>query len=345
MKLALVASFEVAHKKLTWPWVAIDPTHTRIAFVKPTHTIGTRVIQGEVLVEGSTFELPRDLRLPNRPPSPSNHRGVPKGLHGIAVAPNGEAIALTAAVGDASVIVTLTNGSEVRSTTAKLGAANFIAHAITFDRGGTRLWVSLESGEETALMLLDARSHEVFGIVRSAPFPPPALHELHVHPQDDAVLLLASCGQDGTFARIAGWAGEPSPTGLESALDEGGPPAGFVGFSADGARVHLVEDAALRTHAWPGLQELSSVPLPDDFASTYAGVVMGDRLFLDGEDADEGEGDLVMQFDRSGILGKRVREPVPSGMWVGRLGQDVLVTVSSGEPAEGRAYKLPAPPS
>ena len=178
-----------------------------------------------------------------------------------------------------------------------------------------------------------------FGIARSAAFPPPATHELYLHPQDSAVLLLAACGEDGTFARVAGWSGggvEAIPT----ALDKGGIPAGFVGFSADAVRVHLAEADELRTHSWPGLEELSSVELADDFVSSYAGAVFGDRIFVDGEDADSRD-DAVMMFDRSATRGALLPDPVPSGMWAGRLLADTIVTVEAkGEPARGHVYRI-----
>jgi hypothetical protein len=153
------------------------------------------------------------------------------------------------------------------------------------------------------------------------------------------VLLLAACGEEGTFARVAGFSdGEVSA--IATALDAGGIPAGFVGFSADGARVHLAEADELRTHAWPGLQELSSVELADDFVSSFAGVVLGDSILIDGQDAESSE-DQVMKFDRSAIVGSVLHDDVPSGMWAGRLGTDAIVTVESkGDPVRGRVVRV-----
>jgi hypothetical protein len=207
---------------------------------------------------------------------------------------------------------------------------------------GTRLWLSAESGEATALILLEAQSHAVLGVVKSAAFPSPATHELHVHPTDDAVLLLATCGEDGVFARVAGWSDGP-PAAVPGALDAGGISAGFVGFSADGARVHFAEVDELRTHSWPDLVELASVELADDFVSSYSGVVLGSRILVDGNDAETTD-DAVMVFDQSALRGRVMPPPVPSGMWVGRLGEDAFVTVESkGEPARGRVIRVPAP--
>ena len=105
--------------------------------------------------------------------------------------------------------------------------------------------------------------------------------------------------------------------------------------------VGVAEDAELRTHAWPDLTELSSVPLADDFTSSYTGVVVGDLILLDGHDADTETEDQVMIFDRSALRGGVVPSPAPPGMWVGRLGADLLVTIDSkGDPAPGRVLRV-----
>ncbi len=252
--------------------------------------------------------------------------------------PRGELLAVTGTTDGESVVVTLDASGEVRRTRLDaLAGPDFVAHAVTFDRTGARLWLSAESGRETALVLIDPRTHALAGVVRSAPFPSSAYHELYVHPQDDAVLLLAACGQDGTFARVAGWSDGP-PVAIETALDQGSVPAGFVGFSSDSARVHLAEADELRTHAWPGLETLSSAPFADEFVSSYSGTIIDSLIFVDGEigEGDDSE-DAVMMFDRSALKGALVAPPAPPGMWVGRLGANAIVTVEAkGDPARGR---------
>lgn len=326
MNLVEIASFDVVHQELTWPWIAFDSSGQRFAFASSDRRIETRLLDEGRLTEGPAFSLPADLAL--------------AGVHGFSIDAHGTHLAVVGVIEGGGVVVTCeTDGERRRTPLETLTGAGFTARATVFDRSGTRLWISAESDAETALLLVDARTHALVGIARSAPFPPPATHELFLHPQDDAVLLLAACGEDGTFARVAGWSGggvEAIPT----ALDKGGVPAGFVGFSTDVVRVHLAEADELRTHSWPGLEELSSVDLADDFVSSYSGVVLGDRIFVDGEDADSRE-DGVMLFDRSATRGSLLPPPVPSGMWAGRLGMDAIVTVESkGEPARGRVVRI-----
>lgn len=316
--------------------------------------VHTRALEGGALVAGPSFALPEDLRLPARRPAPTGHLGVPRGLQALALSPGGDAVALVGRVrGESIVTIVPADGAPVRASARGLTGRDDALHAAAFDRAGERLWVSAETGSATVLLLLDARTLAVLGALESPAFPPPAAHELHVHPVDDAVLLLAACGQDGTFARVAGFTQGDPPVLLPTSLDDGGAPAGMVGFSAardgGGARVHLVEDVALRTHAWPNLVELASVDLPEDFASTYGGALLGDRIFLDGEDAETGDGDRVMEFDRSGLVGRvrRAGAPkgtwsAPPGMWIGGLGDDCIVTVEAkGEPARARVFRVP----
>jgi hypothetical protein len=306
-----IASFELVHGALPWPWVAIDPTHERFAFAKNDAEIVARTVAGEE----KTFALPADLRLAS--------------LRGFAIDPRGELLAVIGA----NVVVTLGTSGEARRTPIEDG---FTARAITFDRTGSRLWISAENGKETALVLLDGKTHALVGTVKSAAFPSEANHELYVHPQDDAVLLLAACGEDGTFARVAGWSDGP-PVAIETALDGGTASAGFVGFSSDGARVHLADPDELQTFSWPNLAKLSSTTFEHDFVASYSGAVVDSLIFVDGDlDLDAGPKDAVMMFDSAARKGTLLRS-APSGMWAGRIGPNAIITVEAkGDPAHGR---------
>ena len=296
-----LASFDVLHGKRAWPWVSF--TKDRVAFASGTH-IHTRGVDGP----GPSFALPSDLELVM-----------------FALSSDGVAIAGTD--------VLVVHDRRVRLD-ALLGEGSTLS-ALSFDRSGKRLWLSAETSTETVVALVDAASLEAIGVVRSAALPRPSLHEIHIHPVDDAALILAACGEEGTFARVVGFAGD-EVSAVPCALDEGGIAAGFVGFSADGKRVHVVEADELRTHAWPTLHELSSVPLADDFVSSFSGAVLGNDIFVDGEYADTQE-DAVMQFDIAAIHGVVLPGPAPTGMWAGHLGPNAIVTIDAkGDPARAR---------
>src|SRR4051812_48019297 len=123
-----IAAFEVMHRGLVWPWVSIDPTRARFAFATSDNSVATRAFVDGGLVDGKTFALPDGVE-----------------VKGFAIDPSGELLA----VNGASVVVT----GDVRTRIDALAGPDFIARAITFDRSGKRVWISAESGKETALIL------------------------------------------------------------------------------------------------------------------------------------------------------------------------------------------------
>jgi hypothetical protein len=341
MQLTKIGTFDVVREQLSWPWITFDATGRRFAFPSSARHIESRALDDAgQLGAGPTFSLPADLGLPTTAPKDEPVRDTRPGVHGFSLDATGTRLAITGVVDTTSFVVTLEpGGQERRSPLDAVAGPGFVAQAVAFDRSGARLWISAESETETALVLVDAHTHALVGVAKSAPFPPPATHELYLHPEEDAVLLLAACGQDGTFARVVRVA-DGHVKGLWTSLEGGGIPAGMVGFSADATRVHLAEADELRTHAWPGMKELSSVQFEDDFVASYSGAVLGERILVDGQDSETKE-DAVMIFDRTATKGSLVVGPVPSGMWAGRLGTDTLVTVESkGEPSRGRVVRV-----
>ena len=322
MKLHTLASFDVHKEGLPWPWIAIAASGTDVAFASSATTFATRrLTEGGAIESGPSFTSPTEIGK----------------TRSFALCPLGELAVLTATH------LHVLHEDKTRSVPlATLLPESIEPRAALFTRSGAQLWISGDTSDSAVIFLVDVAKLTLIGVSRSKAFPPPASHELFLHPQDDAVLLLAACGEEGTFARVVGWTGgdvERIPT----ALDDGGIAAGFVGFSEDGARLHLAEDQALRTHAWPALVELSSVDLADDFVGAYAGAVMHGRVLVDGhEDEDEHNGaDGVMSFDVSGTLGSWLLPPFPSGMWAGRLGSTCLVTVQpKGNPARGSVIRV-----
>lgn len=346
MDFVEIATFEAEHRALPWPWVAIDAKRARFAFATAARQIETRELSQGALIAGPSFALPEDLALPEGAWAEAGTLAT--GLQGFAIGASVDQLALVGNTSEGSVVCTLIAGGSLRrSRVADLIPGDFAARAVAFDVTGTRLWVSADGisadGEQASVLLLvDGTTHQVVGALPSAAFAAPASHELHVHPVDNAVLLLVACGDSGTFARVAGWSDGP-PMLIPTQMDQGSVSCGFVGFSADSARVHFAEADELRTHAWPGLEELSSVEFPGSFESVYSGVVLGKRIYVDGQDRDDEGVDAVTLFDPSGILGARLKPPVPTGMWVGRLGADCIVTVEAkGDPARGRVVRVPA---
>ena len=333
MKLRELGSFDVVHEGLAWPWLAFEPRGRGFAFCASDRTIATRWLRGDApasgIEEGPTFTLPDGI--------------VVSTLRGFAVDPDASLLVIVAggaASGASSfALITCDARGEVKRTPFGDLARGFEPCALVFDRKTSRVWISAESASETAVLFVDATTHALLGTATSAAFPRPSNHELYVHPVDDAVLLVAACGEEGTFARVVGWSGEAVER-IATSLDEGGIAAGFVGFTNHGAHVHLVEADELRTHAWPTLHELASVELADDFVSSFSGAVLNGLVHVDGQHADDGD-DAVLRFDRAALFGSLATLPVPAGMWAGRLGDDVLVTVEAkGAPARGEILRI-----
>jgi hypothetical protein len=327
MNFEEIATFAVAHTRVNWPWIAFSPRRETVAYCTESATVATsRLRMGEVQA-GHVFALPPEFA------------STP--IAGLAVTDDGERVALLVVTESGTALVTIeADGAATKRRLNDAVGNDFIGRALVFGRQNGVLWMSGERLKQTLIAMVDAASLDVRGTAVSAGLPLPATHELYPHPQDDAVLLLAACGQEGSFARVVGWSGT-AVTAVPSALDDGGIPAGFVGYSADGARVHLAEADELRTHAWPELHELASVQLADDFASSYAGAVLGNEVYVDGTHTDGEADDLVMRFEAAGLQGKLLSPPYPQGMWAGSMGSNLLVTVDAqGEPARASVLRM-----
>ena len=336
MKIAEISAFDVATENMEWPWFAFDASGTRFAYPAGPTQVATQRYDGDRTLPGPIFTLPDDMTM--------------SVVQGFALHRDGQELALVVLVEDRSELVICRPDAAAKRVNLgeHFGSARGLdatarARAVTYDRQGSRLWISADTETDSLVALVDATTHAFLGASRGRLFPPPAMHELYIHPVDDAVLLLASCGQDGTFARVVGHAGD-TVEAISTPLDDGAVPAGFVGFSADATRVHLAEADELRTHAWPGLVELSSVELADDFISNYSGAVFGEGILVDGF-IEGGADDAVMHFDKSALYGQVLAPPVPLGMWAGRIGRDAVVTVDpKAKPARGRIVRVTVAP-
>lgn len=312
-----IATFDVHHGALPWPWIAFDATRTRFGYPSAAREITVRGLDDDAR---GTYALP--LSLPS---------GDTPGLHAFAV---GDGVVAATGVADGRSIVTIASDRAVTADVATLVGDGHAGRALRFDRAG-RLWLATEGESGGRLTLLDA-SLSPIGAIELPQYPPPVLFELALHPSEDAVLLLASCGEDGTFVRVARYDDgvHDVPTTIEH------DPAGFVGFSADGQRVFLVEDERLRAHRWPDLLIEVTADLPDDVVSNYSGIVDADVVLVDAADT-ESEDDVVLAFDARTLKPKPPPTAIRDAMWAGRLEARALVTVrAKGEPARGTLWRF-----
>jgi hypothetical protein len=300
----MVRNIALGRHQLVWPWAALSPRKTVLLGISRTGALIVEQLRAiepkqDVFVLAAQLENVRAL-------------AIDDGARNAAM--------ICASAAGTSLLVQVLDQSSPTRTIELAGTL----HAVCFDRSGAQLWVSAESKTAIVVYLIEVAT----GLCRATletPLVAEAKHELHLHPQDDAVLLLLAAGQDGTFARLCGTNGV-DVAWLPTELDGGGVAAGFVGFSADGLRVHLAEFDCLRTHAWPTLHELSTADYAGDFVANYTGAVFGNHLLVDGQWADENLR-AVMQFDRTGLAGVPLPEEPPEGRWMGACAGQQLLTL------------------
>ena len=155
---------------------------------------------------------------------------------------------------------------------------------------------------------VDTTSLEPVGVL-PAPLSRPSLHEIRNPPDRRRGARPRGVRRGGTFARVVGFAGdEVSAVPGARSMRAGSRPASSASRRT-GTRSPRRGRRAARTHAWPTLHELSSVPLADDFVSSFSGAV-GDDIFVDGDlDADAGNAVMVRPLPPSTASCSQGRRP------------------------------------
>jgi hypothetical protein len=207
--------------------------------------------------------------------------------------------------------------------------------AATFTRDGESLWLSAESATGAAIARLRFRDLTLESKVAFPPAPPPAAHELFLHPADDAILLTMACGQDGTFVRVARNLGGR----LALVVGEGDPglePCGVAEASDDGSRVCLVTSDSVELRRWPDLKREARYEVVDELSANYNGVRVGGRFIVSATLEDDVDEERALVLDDALALVDDA--PAPPGMWAGRLGRDRLVTISRGKDEARTAF-------
>ena len=276
--------------------------------------------------------------MPTDAPSDSATTSRQPGLHAIALHPDGLTVVGFGWHKDMPVACVERIGSAPELVDLGPALGDMGPMAAGFTRDGGSLWVSAESASGAAIARLRFRDFGLESKVAFAPAPPPAAHELMLHPSEDAVLLTMACGQDGTFMRVARMVDgklelvttstPPGDTGLE--------PCGVAETTDDGTRVCLVGDDRVELRRWPDLAQEARVELEDELAGNYNGVRIGGRFVVSATLQDDGDEDRALVLSDS----LRIEDdaPAPPGMWAGRLGRDRLVTIARDKGLERRAF-------
>lgn len=314
--------FVLAPGTLRWPWVAFTPART--AFVAPTGPRWLTVRSAADPGAPQHLELSDGLALPTAPESGAATTARQPGLHAMALHPDERTVVGLGWHGDGPVgcVSRLGAAPELVDLTPALGALGPMA--ATFARDGQSLWVSAERAGGAALLRLSFPDLRLEARATFSAPPPPAAHELLLHPTEDAVLLTMACGQDGTFVQVGRMVRGQLGLVVTDA-EEGLEPCGAVEVSDDGARVCLVAAGRVELRRWPDLLPLAQLEVPDGLVANYAGARFGGRLVISAAEEEEGQRERGLVLSEA--LALEDDAPVPPGMWAGRLGQDKLVAI------------------
>ncbi len=309
--------------KLAWPWIAFSPDRTVFAVPASPTTLALRF--QAALDRPAYIDLPEGLGIPTLEPSSSATTSRQSGIHAFAVHPDGRAVVAfgwrdglpAACVGRAGV------ASELVDLGPALGEMGPMA--ATFTRDGESIWLSAESSTGCAIARLRFRDFALESKAAFPPAPPPAAHELWLHPVEDAVLLTMACGEDGTFVRVARHV-DGKITLVAGAGDGGFEPCGTAEAIDDGGRVCFVGSDRVELRRWPDLSLESKGELGDERLGNYNGIRIGARFVVSASvEDDDGDDERALVFAET--LALEDDAPAPPGIWAGRLGRDRLVTI------------------
>jgi hypothetical protein len=329
LRCSKVGELPLAPGKLAWPWVAFSPDHTVFAVpASPT----TLALRSHAALDRPTYvDLPEVLCVPAAEPSSSATTSRQPGIHAFAVHPDGQAVVAfgwrdglpAACIGRAG------GAPELVDLGPALGDMGPMA--ATFTRDGESIWLSAESLTGGSIARLRFRDFALESKAAFPPAPPPAAHELWLHPVEDAVLLTMACGEGGTFVRVARYVDRKIAL-VAGAGDGGFEPCGTAEATDDGGRVCFVGSDRVELRRWPDLSLESKGELGDERSGNYNGVRIGGR-FIVSATAEDDDGDDERGLVFADALSLEDDAPAPPGMWAGRLGRDRLVTI--GRDAKG----------
>jgi hypothetical protein len=324
LRCSKLAELTLTAGHLPWPWVAFSPDRSSLAL--PVSPATLAVVGATSLDRETRLDLPGVLSIPAAAPGTDGTTSRQPGLHAVAVHPDGRTVVGLGWHGDLPAACVLRPGLHPELVDLGPTLGDMGPMAATFAAGGESLWISAESHAAAAIARLRFRDFAVEGKVTFSPGPPPASHELFLHPVEDAVLLTMACGQDGTFVRVArvvegriALAAGEGDAGLE--------PCGTAEATEDGTHVCIVAGDSVEMRRWPHLALVSKFSPGDELVTNYNGVRIHGRFVISAtfEEDEGGEEERALVFDDALKLVDDA--PAPPGMWAGRLGRDRLVTV------------------
>jgi hypothetical protein len=318
--------------KLAWPWVAFTPERT--AFAVPVGRTTLAVRSATSLGQEQRVELPEALALPVDDASPTGTTSRQSGLHSIALHPDGRTIVGFGWHNDIPVACVERVGGAPELVDLGPALGDMGPLAATFTRDGESIWLSAENATGAAIVRLQFRDFQLESKVAFPAPPPPAFHELLLHPLEDAVLLTMACGQDGTFLRVARMVGGKLELVVTEA-DGGLEPSGLAETTEDGRGVCLVAFDHVELRGWPELERLASYDVEMELAANFNGVRIGGRFIVSATEED-GEEERALVLDDAMHLVDDA--PAPPGMWAGKLAGDRLVTIDRGKDEERTAF-------
>ncbi|MGD0523560.1 MAG: hypothetical protein ABSE49_00375 [Polyangiaceae bacterium] len=317
--------------ELSWPWVAFAPD--RRAFAVPVGPRAIAIRGAASLGAERRVELPEALSLPVVPASAGGTKSRQPGLHALALHPDGRTVVGVGWHRDLPVACVERVGGAPELVDLGPALGDMGPLAATFTRDGESLWLSAEKTGGAAIARLRFRDFGLEAKVAFPAAPPPAAHELFLHPNEDAVLLTMACGQDGTFTRVARNVGDKVEL-VPTKGDEGLQPCGVAGTTDDGRRVCFVADDGVALRRWPELALDATVEVGDERATNYSGVRIGGRFLVSATDREDEEDERALVL--SDALAIEDDAEGPPGMWAGRLGEDRLVTIAREEESKRR---------
>jgi hypothetical protein len=333
LRCSKVCELSIAPGLSQWPWVAFSPERGAFAVPVAPRTVAVRAAGSPE--REARVELHEALSVPTVAASHSATTSRQPGRHALALHPDGRTVVALGWHRDVPVACVERAGGSPELVDLGPALGDMGPMSAVFARDGESLWLSAENAAECAIVRLRFRDFGLEGKIAFAAPPPPAAHEIFLHPVEDAVLLTMACGQDGTFVRVARAVGGTLEL-IAGEGDEGLEPCGVAEATEDGSRVCLVGDDRVELRRWPGLHRDAAYEVGDDLSARYNGIRVGGRFVVSAVVEDQEDDDRAL------VLGDALTleddAPAPPGMWAGRLGPDRLVTISRAKGDTRTAY-------